>query len=86
MDDNCDTNLFVRQSTIEMEGEEVKYGDLRDNDNTSDFVEGCGQQGDQAACTYVNIHGLHQKLYSLDTTHVLVVLVNIACFMLFKIS
>ena len=40
---------FVRQSTIEMEGEEVKYGDLRDNDNTSDFVEGCGQQGDQAA-------------------------------------
>ena len=34
------------------------YGDLRDNDNTSDFVEGCGQQGDQAACTYVNIPGL----------------------------
>ena len=49
MYDNCDTNLFVRQSTIEMEGEEVKYGDVRDNGDTSDFVEGCGQQGDQAA-------------------------------------
>ena len=51
---NCNTNLSVRQSTIEMERGEVKYGDLRDNNNTSDFVEGCGQQGDQAACTYVN--------------------------------
>ena len=87
LDDNCDTNLFVRQSTIEMEGEEVKYGDLRENDNTSDFVEGYGQQGDQAACTYyVNIPGLHQRLCSLDTTHVLVALAIIACFMLFKIS
>ena len=45
-----------------------------------------GQQGAQAACTYVNIPGLHQKLRSGDTTHVLVALAIIGCFMLFKIS
>ena len=45
-----------------------------------------GQQGAQAACTYVNIPGLHQRLRSADTTHVLVALAIIGCFMLFKIS
>ena len=56
MYDNCDTNLFVRQSTIEMDWEEVKYGDLRDNDNTSDFVEGCGQQGIKQQALLVRYH------------------------------
>ena len=45
-----------------------------------------GQKGAQAACTYVNIPGLHQRLRSADTTHVLVALAIIGCFMLFKIS
>ena len=49
------------------------------------FVEGRGQQGNQAACTCVNIPGLHQRICSLDTT-LLMVLAIIACFMLFRIS
>ena len=69
---------FVRQSTIEMEAEEIKY-DLY----ASRVV---GQKGAQAACTYVNIPGLHQRLRSADTTHVFVSLAIIGCFMLFKIS